>query len=59
MMEPVAKPSKYAVRLWLVQRRASGLPLPELADIARALHMLEPAPANEGRAVSSGQLRHA
>lgn len=57
-METVGKPSKYAVRRWLVQRRVSGLPLPDLADIARALHTPVPAPADEGRAVSCGEVRH-
>lgn len=57
-MKPVEKPSKYAVRLWLIQRRASGLPLPDLADIMRTLHALERAPADDGRAVSGGEMRH-
>jgi hypothetical protein len=58
MMEPVGKPSKYAVRRWLVQRRASGLPLPDLADIVRALRTPEPVAADEGRVVNGGEVRH-
>lgn len=57
-MEPVGKPSKYAVRRWPVQRRASGLPLPDLADFARALHTPEPVAVDEGRAVNGGEVRH-
>ena len=49
-MEHVDRWNKHVVRYWMMRRRASPQPLPDLADIIRDLRAPAPVMADAGQA---------